>query len=184
MGGAVAEALTLLLNIFLYCLDKHRYKGAKPQKNAAPVRVAAIALPVAISAYMRSGLITIEHILIPRGLSAYGAGSSAALAAYGTLQGMALPVILYPAAILSSFSALLIPEITEQQAANNRREIRYIAARAYQITLLFSIGTAAVMLFLSRELGAVLYGSEQVAYYIKCLDFGRHSGDSPGAETI
>jgi len=169
MGGAVAEALTLALNLVLFLLDKRRYKGVTQQKNTAPVRVAAVALPVAISAYMRSGLLTIEHILIPRGLSAYGAGSAAALAAYGTLQGMALPVILYPAAILSSFSALLIPEITEQQSANNRHEIRYIAGRAYQISLLFSIGTAAVMLFLSRELGTVLYKNTQVGYFIRCL---------------
>ena len=169
MGGAVAEALTLVLNLLLYGLDKRRYKRVKQQKNTAPVRVAAIALPVAVSAYMRSGLLTLEHILIPRGLSAYGAGSAAALAAYGTLQGMALPVILYPAAVLSSFSALLIPEITEQQTINNQREICYIAGRAYQISLLFSIGTAAVMLFLSRELGAVLYQNSDVGYYIKCL---------------
>ncbi|MBE6604420.1 MAG: hypothetical protein E7639_01785 [Ruminococcaceae bacterium] len=169
MGGAVAEALTLLLNLMLFLIDKRRYKGIKQQKNTSPVRVAAVALPVAISAYMRSGLLTIEHILIPRGLSAYGAGSAAALAAYGTLQGMALPVILYPAAILSSFSALLIPEITEQQTINNRREICYIAGRAYQVSLLFSIGTAAVMLFLSGELGTVLYNSSEVGYFIKCL---------------
>ena len=169
LGGAVAEALTLVLNLVLYLLDKRHYKGIRPQSSGRAVRVSAIALPVAISAYMRSGLITIEHILIPTGLSAYNASNSAALAAYGTLQGMALPVILYPAAILSSFAALLIPEITEQQAANNTKEIRYIAGRAYQIALLFSIGTAAVMLLLSRELGTVLYQSSEVGCFIRLL---------------
>ena len=82
---------------------------------------------------------------------------------------MALPVVLYPAAILSSFAALLIPEITEQQSAQNHREIRYIASRVYQMTLLFSIGVSAIMLFLSEELGQVLYKSSEVAYYIRML---------------
>ena len=82
---------------------------------------------------------------------------------------MALPVVLYPAAILSSFAALLIPEITEQNAAGNKEEIRYIAGRAYQTALLFSIGTAAIMLFLSGELGEVLYSSTEVARFIRLL---------------
>ncbi|MBQ9801681.1 MAG: polysaccharide biosynthesis C-terminal domain-containing protein [Clostridia bacterium] len=169
MGGAVAETGSFLFNLVLYLFDKRHFRAKAGSVTHRKINVAAVALPVAISAYMRSGLLTIEHILIPRGLQAYGAGNSAALAAYGTLHGMALPVVLYPAAILSSFSALLIPEITEQQAAQNRREIRYIAGRAYQTALLFSIGTAAMMLALSGEIGEVLYGSSEVAYFIKRL---------------
>lgn len=169
LGGAVSESVSLLLNLLLYFLDKRHFRHLSPPKPSAKISVSAIALPVAISAYMRSGLLAIEHILIPRGLLAYGAGNSAALAAYGTLHGMALPVVLYPAAILSSFSALLIPEITEQESAGNKVEIRYIAGRAYQLTLLFSFGVSAVMLLLSGELGQVLYGSKEVSYFIRCF---------------
>ncbi len=168
-GGAVAESFSLLLNLFLYWLDKGHFRGIKPLKSGEKPAVSKIALPVAISAYARSGLLAIEHILIPRGLSRHGAANSAALASYGALQSMALPVVLYPAAILSSFSSLLIPEVTEQQASNNRREIRYIAGRAYQLTLLFSVGVSAIMLFLSAELGDVLYENAEVSYFIKML---------------
>ncbi|MBE6690829.1 MAG: hypothetical protein E7590_06050 [Ruminococcaceae bacterium] len=173
LGGAVAESLSLLLNLVLYQLDKRHFRHVKiatpSLSTGKKVGVTAIALPVAISAYMRSGLLAIEHILIPRGLSRYGSGNTAALAAYGSLQSMALPVILYPAAILSSFSSLLIPEMTEQQAAGNKREIRYIAGRVYQMTLLFSIGVGGVMFFLSGELGQVLYHSDEVGIFIRRL---------------
>ena len=173
MGGAVAESLSLVFNVILYLFDKRHFRHLEDEKIRAysekKINVAAIAMPVAISAYMRSGLLSIEHILIPRGLSAYGAGNSAALAAYGSLHSMALPVALYPAAILSSFAALLIPEMTEQQSANNQVEIRYIAGRVYQMTLLFSIGVGGTMLFLSGELGKVLYDSQEVAHFIRTL---------------
>lgn len=169
LGGAVSESFSLLLNLLLYRFDKRRFSGVTPQKGGTRVRVATVAMPVAVSAYMRSGLLTIEHILIPRGLKAFGHGNSAALAAYGSLHSMALPVVLYPAAILSSFAALLIPEMTEQQAKNNSPEIRYIAGRTYQLTLLFSVGVAGVMLCLSGELGNTLYHSEEVAYFIRRL---------------
>jgi len=169
LGGAVSESLSLVLNLALYLADRKHFRHVPPLKGGERVRVAAVAMPVAISAYARSGLLAIEHILIPRGLMAFGAGSSAALASYGSLHSMALPVVLYPAAILSSFSALLIPEVTEQQAAGNTVEIRYIAGRVYQMTFLFSIGVAGVMLCLSGELGAVLYGSSEVSTFIRAL---------------
>ena len=173
MGGAVSESLSLLFNWILYLHDKHYFtKGERlPKVNLSLgcKQVAAIAMPVAISAYVRSGLLAIEHILIPRGLIAYGAGNSAALAAYGALQSMALPVVLYPAAILSSFASLLIPEVTQQEAIGNKREIQYIAGRVYQMTLLFAIGVGGGMLFLSGELGQTLYGSNEVSGFIKAL---------------
>lgn len=172
MGGAVAESFSLALNLFLYLLDARRFAAkGKDQRfySRRKYGVAAVAIPVAISAYMRSGLLAIEHILIPKGLLAYGAGNSAALAAYGSLHSMALPVVLYPAAILSSFAALLIPEVTEQAAAKNKTEIRYIAGRAYQMTLLFSIGVAGIMFFFSKDLGAVLYDSSEVGSFIRLL---------------
>jgi stage V sporulation protein B len=114
-------------------------------------------------------LLAIEHILIPRGLLSFGAGSSEALSAYGSLQSMALPIVLYPAAVTSAFAGLLIPEMTAQQSANNRIEIRYIAQRVYQLTLLFAIGTSAVMLCFSAPLGEALYGSSEVGNFIRLL---------------
>ena len=168
-GGAVSECFSLAFNVLLYALDKRHDPHVKQAKIGTRISVKSIALPVAISAYARSGLLTIEHILIPQGLSRYGTRSSLALAAYGSVQSMALPVILYPAAILSSFASLLIPEITEQQAANNKQEIRYITGRVYQMTLLFSIGVAGIMLFLSGELGKALYDSSEVGHYIRTL---------------
>jgi len=172
-GGAVAESLTLLLNLILYAFDKRRHRPEIMQKNVPqsrePIRVAPVALPVAVSAYMRSGLLAIEHILIPKGLSTYKQGASAALVSYGALHGMALPVVLYPAAIPAAFAGLLIPEITRVNATNNGREIRYITGRVYQMTVLFSVGVSAVMLFLSGEFGTALYQNGEVGYYIRCL---------------
>ena len=172
MGGAVAESFSLIFNAVLYLIDKRRKRGNEPKSQPCSYRkygIAAVAMPVAISAYMRSGLLAIEHILIPKGLLAFGAGNSAALAAYGSLHSMALPVVLYPSAILSSFASLLIPEVTEQAAAGNRKEIRYIAGRAYQMTLLFSIGVAGIMFFFSDRLGTLLYDSTEVGRFIRLL---------------
>ena len=168
-GGVVSESFSLLLNLVFYLLDKRHFRKIKAVKNGKMPSVAKIALPLAISAYARSGLLAIEHILIPKGLLSFGAGNSQALAAYGALHSMALPVILYPSAVTSAFASLLIPEITQQQSIGNRREIRYVAGRVYQLTLLFSLGCSAIMLCFSGELGHALYQNSEVAYFIRLL---------------
>ena len=134
-----------------------------------PKKLLSIALPVAMSACARSGLISLEHVLIPIGLRKSGSSREHALAAYGTLQSMALPIILFPSALISSFSGLLVPEITECRVKNNTRQIQYISERMLQLSLLFSIGVAGVMIFFSREIGDVIYPGKNTDKYIWLL---------------
>ena len=47
-----------------------------------------IALPLAVSAYARVGLSTLEHLLVPRKLRESGLSADVALAGYGTVTGM------------------------------------------------------------------------------------------------
>ena len=82
-------------------------------------KLLGIALPVAFSSYLRQGLVTIEHLLIPWGLKKKGDSQQAALSTYGILQGMALPVVMFPYAFLSPFCNLLVPEIAEKRAAGD-----------------------------------------------------------------
>ena len=52
-------------------------------------RMLAVALPLAVSAYARTSLTTLEHLLIPRGLKSSGLSADRALAGYGIVHGMA-----------------------------------------------------------------------------------------------
>lgn len=135
----------------------------------AMANTCSIALPVALSAYVRSGLVTTEHLLIPHRLRRGGADPTAALAAYGTLHGMSMPVILYPYAILGPFTSLLVPEISECRARGQMEHIRRITERVIRVTLLFGVGVSGIMMCFSYELGHVLFDSEQAGYYIRML---------------
>jgi stage V sporulation protein B len=82
---------------------------------------------------------------------------------------MALPVVLFPCALLGSFAGLLIPELTEAHVRGENARIRYVMGRIFLLTLTFSIGVAGVLICFSRELGMFLYGSEEAAHYIRIL---------------
>lgn len=169
LGGAIAELSSFLINLLLYLTDRHRHLPSV--ERVAPKgegrRLLRIALPVALAAYVRSGLITLEHVLIPEGLRNSGASHATALSAYGSIQGMALPIILYPAALISAFSGLLVPELAECQVKGSQCRIRYMISRVWWLALLFSIGVAGILICFSAELGEALYPNTDTGYYIR-----------------
>ena len=172
MGGMLSECFSFLLSLIVFLLDKRRniHKTDKSgSNNGLTKELLGTALPIASSAYIRSGLISIEHMLIPIGLEKSGLNRSRALSLYGIIQSMVLPIVLFPSALISSFSGMLVPELTECAVKENQRQIRYICERAIQLALIFSIGTAGIMICFSKELGEVIYPGKNTAAYIKML---------------
>ena len=170
LGGAVAEVCSFLLEWLLYRLDKRRNLGKQVCCRVGDTKkLLSITLPIAATAYIRSGLITFQHILIPEGLRQSGASHAAALTAYGTIQSMALPIILYPAALMYSFSGLLVPELAEAEVHDRRRHIHYMISRVWSLSLLFSFGVAGVLICFSEEIGTALYPNSNAGYYIRIL---------------
>ena len=172
-GGAVSEAASLLFYALLYLHDRKKtgIGGRAPSEaeKSALRPLVSIAFPVVLSTYARSALLTVEHLAIPWGLKQYGISASGALASYGILHGMVFPLLLFPSAVLSSFSGLLIPEIAEGHAAGMGRRIEYITGRMFQVSLIFSIGVAGIFVCYSHEIGTVLYGSTEAAEHIRVL---------------
>lgn len=181
-GGAVAEAASFFVSFALYLSDRRRHngenvtggEGGKTELSADTAKAAArslsgAALPVAFSSYLRSGLVTVEHILIPKALRIYGCGYTESLASYGTLHGMVMPVIMFPYAIMGPFSSLLVPELSESRARGQKKRIRHIADSVFRATLIFAVGVSGLLMTFSRELGLSLYGSEEAGRYIRMI---------------
>ena len=124
---------------------------------------------MALTSYCRSGLLTLQHVLIPKCLRKSGASHASALVSYGCIQSMTLPVILFPAALISSFSGLLIPTMAECHAQNRHRQIAYVTSRVWFFAMLFSVGTAGILICFSEELGFLLYPNTDTGKYIRLL---------------
>ncbi len=175
MGGALSEGIGLLFSFLAYLWDIRRRSGGKVLEHAEeasfPVgkKLLGITIPVTLSACLRSGLVTLQHILIPRGLRDSGANWSQALTSYGILHSMVLPVVLFPSAFISSFSGLLVPEIAESHAAGNANRVARISRRIIQPALIFSFGVAGIMSCFANELGMLLYHSAEAGGYIRQL---------------
>lgn len=167
IGADIAEACSFLTLFVMFLWDKRRYKNNSGTAQGMAKRMFHISLPVACSSYVRSGLSTIEHLLIPRGLKQSGASTESALTTYGMIHGMVMPIVLFPSALMIVLSDLLVPELTECQACGNHIRLNYMISRVFQMGMLFSVGVMGVMLSFADELGMAIYHTSDASYFIR-----------------
>ena len=169
IGGALSEGISFLLQYGFYLFEKNKDRTSSIQaceRKKIEKKVLHTALPMAFSAYVRSGLITIEHMLIPIGLKRSGSSRDQALASYGIVQSMVFPLVLFPSALSGSFAGLLIPEIAESYACQNYERIQRIIGKVFQAVLIFSIGTAGIIMCFSYDLSRIIYPGVDAGKYI------------------
>ena len=168
LGDVLSECGTFCYLLLLYQLDRHR--RVRAQSRAGLTRkMLGISLPIALSSYVRSALVTLKQVLIPSGLEKSGLSYDESIAQYGLIGGMVMPVLMFPSVLLSAVSTLLIPEVSERYVQHRNRQIQHMLARIFKITLLFSICVAGVLLAFAEPLSLWLYGSTQAAFYIRLL---------------
>lgn len=170
-GNCIGEIIAFIVSFIMYHKDIKTFDKQKQQYTAKTESLLRISLPIALSTYARSGLVTIEHSLIPKGLQQYGQNKSNALAEYGIVRGMSLPIILFPASVLSSFTGLLIPEFTEDFVAENRQGINKKASVSMDLSCVFSIVSASILFAFGKELGICIYKNADAGRFIRYFSF-------------
>ena len=165
LGSSLATLLS-----FAYLLL--RYRGFIGHIEPAPMgpmmrRLLRLTIPLGFNDVLRSGLSTLENMLIPRGLKKSGASGPEAIAAYGTICGMVFPVITFPSVILYSLSDLLVPEMARSRARDRVERIQFLADKCLRLSILFAIATAGICLYLGEQLGLALFGSAAAGMYIQ-----------------
>lgn len=168
-SGTAAEIALSLALAALYLADRKRFCPAGECGAALTPRMLRIALPLASSAYARSALNTFRQLLVPRGLRLSGLSSESALAGYGVINGMAMPVLLLPTCLPLSVAELLVPALTEMQVAGERVRVRRSVREMLGKTFLLSLGAAAAFFVFARPLGMLLYGSAEAARFLRLL---------------
>lgn len=167
-GGVIAEVFSFLLSLVLYLVDRRRYpRGKGVDRSPIQKKLVSIAVPVALSSYLRSALTTVEHLLIPWGLRKSGLTSEKSLSLYGAMQGMALPVVLFPYAFLTPFCSLIVPEVAELRASGREDRVRRVTEKVFRFGAVFGLGTACILLCYSGDLGQVICHSRIAGDYIR-----------------
>ena len=169
LGRLIADILSLILILLIYSHDRRTHYGEGEKGIRLTGRMLKIALPLAVSAYARSALSTLQHLLVPKGLKEAGYSANGALSGYGTIQGMVLPIIFFPSCIMSAVAELVVPELTEAQVRKDSGEIRAVTGKLIGMSMKFSVVVAVFLFLFSDMLGQGIYKSAEAGHYIRLL---------------
>jgi len=171
LADVISEVSSFWHLYILYLRDKHgsllesRYKDLDSYNR----RILRITIPVALTSYLRSGLSTIKQLIIPSSLQRSGMNSSNSLISYGIVNGMAMPIIMFPVILVTSFSGLLVPEFSRYYAQGRSKKIRSVSSIILICTLIFSLLVAIFIFVFSDELSTLIYHKTEIAKYLRLL---------------
>lgn len=169
LGSTISEIFSFLLLLFLFFRDKRNLKCNSYKDTNYTNQILKIALPISFTSYIRSGLSTLKQIMIPHGLEKSGMNCSLALSQYGIINGMVMPIIMFPCSFISSFSSLLIPEFSHMNAKRELNKINFSLEKILKFCFLFSFLIMGICWCFSKELNTFIYPNTDLSYFIKLL---------------
>lgn len=173
IGIVFGEVLSFLYVLILYIYSKDKEKIEKVPSftiNKATNLILAMALPLTANRVVSSLLSTVENILIPQRLQLYLKGEDA-ITTFGSLTGMAMPLIFFPSAFLVSFSIALVPVISEEVAVKNLSKMKNTIHKAITYTFVIGIGTAMIFAMFPYEISTIIYKDDIVCDMLFKLSF-------------
>lgn len=177
IGLVVGEFLAMLFSLAALLLRVRKMHTAPAYDSSpiAPLRAGflllRLSLPLSLTRLILNLLQSVEAVCLPAMLQTYGYDPVTALSVYGVLTGMALPLLFFPNALTGSISLMLLPVVSEADAAGKQEVVRRAAKRTvYSCLLLGSLCT--LFFFLSGNLlGRLLFASELAGRFICSLSF-------------
>lgn len=171
-GDVAAEILSALLLYVIYKFSKKRLNNLKG-RSQIPYKLTSkildISVPITSGRYLNTALRTVENILVPKNLAKFALNSSQALSQFGMIKGMALPILFFPSTLLNSISTLLIPEISESSAKNQRNIVKTTTRSIIKLTSIISFIFASIFLISGEKIGVLIYKNNDVGFLLKCL---------------
>lgn len=154
----------------LFCLTTFHFRPIRLSLTAAR-RLFCFTAPLTGSRVTLNLFASAEAILIPSALTAFGCDRTDALSVFGTLTGMAMPVIMLPTVLTGSLSVLLLPAISEAAVKNDHKKITQTIRRTVELCVILGLGCTLAFLLFGHWFGSLLFDSTLAGSYITSLGF-------------
>lgn len=133
------------------------------------VSFSALPRPLSASALIGNMLGSAGAVLLPQRLMAAGLDYEQALSALGVISGMAMPLLLFPVAFVSSVCTALLPAVTAAQAVGEQARVRVLTGRAVTTVGLIGIPATAVLVPLAPQLSELFFRQPLTGGYAALL---------------
>lgn len=169
VGMVVSEVFSA---VFLTALYRRQLRVRGPSARVdLPLcrRFLSIALPLSGAALIGNVISSAGSVMLPQRLMIAGLTYKEALCALGVISGMAMPLILFPIALVSSVCTALLPAITAAQAVGNAKRLRGLVGRSVSAVGLIAVPATAVLVPLAPQLSKVFFHQSLTIEYVTLL---------------
>lgn len=170
LATTISSIFEFIFTYILYLLDRKKISGVLSNYQGDFLKkILRIAFPVAITSYIRSGLSTLKQLLIPFSLEKYSSDCNTALAQYGLINGMTMPIIMFPCIIITSCANLLIPEFARYNIKKDFDRMNQVIVFIFKFTSFFSICIIGIFLTFTEELCFFIYNNLEISEFLVIL---------------
>lgn len=162
LGSGVGMCLTLLALIIL----RMREGGRGGERIAVGRRLLDAALPLAVADDLKTGINTVENLMVPRRLGLCTLVDNP-LAAFGIVSGMVFPVLMFPSCILFALAELLLPELARCAASGSSQRIAYLSRRSLKVALIYGMVFCGLEFLAADALCLRLYDNGEAGRNLK-----------------
>lgn len=160
--GAYFATIAVLVSYifsFIVSVGWYLHKGGKfvnPKKYVRPLLGSA--MPITAMRTSTSLLNSVVATFLPALLiSACGMTNSEALAVYGAVTGMSLPVLFTPGSLIGSISVVAAPEMSENFYAGRTEKLRSDIEKTLKSSVLIAAVLIPLLFTLGDDIGVLLY---------------------------
>ncbi len=180
LGLVIGEIISSIYNILSIYFTKSPktliFAGSDPNAKLTSRRkiiknLLSLSIPLSANRFFINILHSMETVLIPTMLKRFGLSNSQALSTLGILNGMTLPFILFPSAIINALAVLLLPTISEAQAINNKKLLRKTTAISIKYSLIIGIVSTGIFILFGKDLGLSIFNNSEAGTYITILSW-------------
>ncbi len=155
----VFSALTLVV-LYRHWLWKHPLRGNGDATTKMRHRLLGMAIPIGANALLGNLISAANATLLPQKLVEGGLTRTDAMAQFGIICGMTLPLLSLPTVLLSSMGLVLIPRLSRSVALGRRDLERHYASRALSVVSVSMLPSMGVMAVVGGDLGVLLFQQE------------------------
>lgn len=174
-GEIVSSVYTILAYIYSTRIRKSRHhmshNSEKYQESRLPLSVLmkdffTFSIPLTINHFSLTVVNSLENMLIPFMLVRCCGDQTSALETYGTLTGMALPFLFFPATIVNSLSVMLLPAISSSYKQKKMIQIQSTISKSIHYCIVIGIFSTFAFLIYGNALGEIIFHSTQAGHYV------------------
>ena len=179
-GLVIGEIISSIYNFLSVYLTKPPtdYIFSELKTNSLPLRrrfiiknLLSLSVPLSANRFFINMLHSMEIVLIPTMLKRFGLNNSEALSTLGVLNGMSMPFIMFPSAVINALAVLLLPTVSEAQAINNQKSLGKTSAVSIKYSLIIGIMSTSIFVLFGNDLGVSIFNNQEAGAYITILSW-------------